>query len=102
MSALFAIGTIFPLTVIVFYLFAFSSMNLFNRLYFMQTWLVALFTAGLIIVKVDSDNIITNLLGILGLIYSFMFVYIAIFSVFLCDSGVCDDDKKINKIKNII
>jgi hypothetical protein len=97
MSALFAIGTIFPLTVIVFYLFAFSSMNLLNRLYFMQTWFVALFTAGFIIVKVDSDNIVTNLLGILGLFYSFIFVYIAIFSVFLCDSGVCDN--KNEKLK---
>ena len=94
MSALFAIGTIFPLTVIIFYLFAFSSMNLFSRLYFMQTWLVALFTAGFIIVKVDSDNIFTNLLGILGLIYYIKFVYIAIYSIFLCDSGVCDDEKK--------
>ena len=44
--------------------------------------------------RFDSDNIVTNILGILGLIYSFMFVYIAIFSVFLCDSGVCDNNTK--------
>lgn len=60
----------------------------------MQTWFVALFTAGFIIVKIDSDNIVTNILGILGLLYSFIFVYIAIFSVFLCDSGVCDNENK--------
>ena len=92
MSAVFAIGSIFPLTVIIFYLFAFFSMK-FDRLYFSYTWILAFLTAGYIIVKVDQDSILLDLLGILGFITSSIFLYVGIFSVFLCDSGICDSKK---------
>jgi len=89
MSAIFAIGSIFPLTVIIFYLYALFSMN-FNKLYFQSTWILAFLTAGYIIVKVDADNLLLDICGIFGFIFSSIFMYIAIFSVFLCDSGICE------------
>lgn len=92
MLALFPLGTLVPLTVIIFILISFLSIVFIKKLYLLQTVIVSLIAVGYVIFNFEADNLFIQFIGIIGLITSpILFLLVAIMLGYVClnKNNVC-------------
>lgn len=92
MLALFPLGTLVPLTVIIFILISFLSIVFIKKLYLLQTVIVSLIAVGYVIFNFEADNLFIQFIGIIGLITSPILIFlVALMLGFVClnKNNVC-------------